>query len=195
MDYSEVKSALSKLRTHAGEERRFAAERQAEAQEAAVVLTGHWLGQKAPLSERAAQLLDQMAELSLRPLLSVAAAQGSPLRIRGEALRKAVRAELGLRTALLSHLEALLSDRRPIPMSEACAALDAPPPPRRVCDEACVLIRRLVHAEEEGLEAAMDSGEFMAMPDPLKDAAIARARQTHNWQALARDMRATGVEV
>jgi len=56
---------------------------------------------------------------------------------------------LSARAQLLEKLDALLEDKRDVPMGDGPAPRDEKPLPRRVCDEAYLLERKLISSEPE----------------------------------------------
>ena len=56
---------------------------------------------------------------------------------------------LGARAQLLAKLDGLLEDQRDVPMGDGPSPADEKPLPRRVCDEAYLLLRRLLARESE----------------------------------------------
>lgn len=62
-------------------------------------------------------------------------------------IEQAVEAEVALRRKVIARIDALLDDRTPIPVPVSGPA-EQRPPPRRVCDEAYLLMRQMVHFGE-----------------------------------------------
>lgn len=96
-------------------------------------------------------------------------------------LQYLVAAELDLRARVLAKVEALLDDREWVPESVPKAELEVRPPARRVCDQAYVSLRQLVHPEEDQVGYHVESDAFLHMPVEGKDRTIETARSSHTW--------------
>lgn len=96
-------------------------------------------------------------------------------------LQVLVEAELALRARVIAKVEKLLDDREALSELPAHVQLEVRPPRRRVCDEAYVSMRRLVHPEEDQVGYHVESDAFLHLPEELKDTKIQEARTTHTW--------------
>jgi len=96
-------------------------------------------------------------------------------------LRSLVEGELQLRERLLSRLDPLLEDRTAVPMPPPPGDAEEPVLPRRVCDEAYLLVRHMLNPQEGPLTFQLNSREFLGMSDKEKNAEIEKARKTRTW--------------
>jgi hypothetical protein len=144
--------------------------------EAAVELL---LGSDDVVASHARLLLVDLEALAIAPLV-----EASPTlpQQRAALIQQAVVAELALRRKVIARIDALLDDRTPIPIRVSRLA-EQRPPPRRVCDEAYLLMRQMVHFGEPPLEAAVEADVFLNAPDGLKDPMIKKARASGVWNA------------
>lgn len=99
-----------------------------------------------------------------------------------QALDVLVDAELTLRRKLIARVNQLLDDKRPVPPPAAAAVAEEPYHPHRVCDEAYVAMRRLVHFGEPRLAHELGATQFYAAAEPKRDIEIAYARSTNTWR-------------
>jgi hypothetical protein len=100
-----------------------------------------------------------------------------------QALNMLADSELNLRQKVIQRVNQLLDDKRPIPLQPRVG----PKPeqtehPRRVCDEAYVEMRRLVHFGESQYGSVVEVSLFYAAPEAARDKAIAEARRDNNWR-------------
>lgn len=144
-------------------------------------LTELWRGPDPELAARAKSILGRLPELAL-PLLLDAAGSNSPaddawlLRTSADAIE-----ELHRRIAL--RLDALLQDKRLVPLPSAHGLREEQtPPPRRVCDEAYLLTRRLLHPAENAENYHDHARTFLNKPMKERNAEILKARQSPAWQ-------------
>jgi len=144
-----------------------------------------WQGPDEELSERALGAMIDLGASSIVPLLATEG--GLEPADRVQALQLSVEAELALRQRVLKALDAMLDDRRPLPGRPQLAPTERAAPEKRVCDEAYLLIRKLVHFGEDELDAIVDGDAFLSLPDEQRDAAIAEARRTQTWNRLQID--------
>lgn len=100
---------------------------------------------------------------------------------RGWLLRHAVESELRLRALLAERLMQALNDKTWIEEPPPLIRSEPPPPRRRVCDEAYVLLRELLHPEEDQVGFSVDRDAFLNMPPEARDQTIERAITSHTW--------------
>jgi len=160
----------------------FAEELLEEARISARTLVDLWHGPDEDLADRALRILVDLEELAVIPLAERAVEFEPTDRV--EALQIAIEAEVALRQRVAAALEAMLDDLRPLPPRPRLAPTEVRPPPRRVCDEAYLQMRRLVHYGEDELEAMVAGDAFLNLPEDQRDAAIARARRSETWNRL-----------
>jgi len=88
------------------------------------------------------------------------------------------------RLKIAKTLENMLEDKRPREMPELPPSTEETYVPRRVCDEAYLLMRRLLAFEEMEEEQFFNADEFLNMTDEEKDAEIRRAKTSKRWIPL-----------
>ena len=138
-----------------------------------------WSGSDPVMSRKAERLLAQSEELTLGPLSESRDSVGAVERVWR--LRSLIEGELQLRERLLSRLDPLLEDRSPVPMPAPPGDAEEPVLPRRVCDEAYLLVRRMLNPQEGPLTFQLNSRAFLGMSDKDKNAEIEKARTSRKW--------------
>jgi hypothetical protein len=93
---------------------------------------------------------------------------------------------LDSRGRLVAVLDSMLDDRRDHPMPEF-KGLEEKHPPRRVCDEAYLLERRLLFSNEAEDQAYANARAFLALPPAERDKEIAKARATRTFKNFAEE--------
>ena len=93
---------------------------------------------------------------------------------------RVVEAELALRRKVIARIDKLLDDRAPV-IHPTIGPMEQKIPPRRVCDEAYLLMRQMVHFGEPPVEAGVQAKLFINAPNDFKDAQIKRARASNVW--------------
>lgn len=99
---------------------------------------------------------------------------------RSWSLTQQVEIELHLRGQLVHRLIEALGDKREV-MQPRTIPQEIPPPPLRVCDEAYLGLRRLLHPEEDQVGFSVDADGYLAMPFDVRDQAIAKALAAKTW--------------
>jgi hypothetical protein len=127
---------------------------------------------------KAKRLLLWLQELAIVPLLGAPKTPDAEERVFHVA--QAVDAELALRRKVIARIDKLLDDRSEVPV-ETSGPVEQKPPRRRVCDEAYLLMRRIVHFGEAQLDAEVQANLFLNAPDDFKDEQIRKARATNVW--------------
>jgi hypothetical protein len=135
------------------------------------------LGPDEMAASRARLLLVFLGDLAILPLLD---AKPSLPQQRAALIEQAVDAEVALRRKVIARIDALLDDRTPIPVPRSGPA-EQKPPPRRVCDEAYLLMRQMVHFGEPAVDADVQAKIFLNAPDDMKDPIIKKARASGVW--------------
>jgi hypothetical protein len=74
-------------------------------------------------------------------------------------------------TVVTGYLKAALGDTRVVPQPPEMAAMEEVPPPHRVCDEAYVGLRRLLHPESY-VQYLVETRHFVSLPDKEKNSEI-----------------------
>ena len=129
-------------------------------------------------SSNAKVLLLAMEETAIVPL--VEAPNPADPAERMFLVRQSVEAELAMRRKVLTRLDKLLDDRSTVRVSSD-ARMEQRPPQRRVCDEAYLLMRKMVHLGEDPVDALVQTNMFLNAPDGFKDARIKAARASSIW--------------
>lgn len=155
-------------------------ERQRSPVRAAVRL---WTGPDPALSDRAMAFLLTLEDLAIAPLLE---ARPPTANDRVWALTMAVDAESALRRRLIAAIDVALDDKTPVVVA-VHHPVEEVPPPRRVCDEAFLLMRSVVQLGEDLIDSQAEGGMFLALTDAEKDAVIARARASSVWRCVLLD--------
>lgn len=136
------------------------------------------LGADETASIKARRLLLQMGDPAIVPL--VEAPDPPDVERRMFLINAAVESELALRRKVLARLDKLLDDKTPLPVT-ARGPSEVKAPKRRVCDNAYLLMRRMVHLGEPVTDAAVQANIFLNAPDDFKDAEIKKARASGTW--------------
>ena len=140
-----------------------------------------WANADAELSANALGFLSEIADLAIVPLLE--GPMRSDPQSAVQALNLMADAELALRQKVIQRVNQLLDDTRPIPpRTQVGPKPDEPIHPRRVCDEAYVAMRRLVHFGESQYGSVVEVSFFYSAPEAARDKAIADARRSNDWR-------------
>ncbi|HEY2407229.1 MAG TPA: hypothetical protein VGI10_14565 [Polyangiaceae bacterium] len=140
-----------------------------------------WAKGEPELAANAFAFLSEIGDLAIVPVLE------GPLRddpkSTVQALNLLADAELGLRQKVIARVNQLLDDKRPVPPRPRIGPKpDEPDHPRRVCDEAYVAMRHIVHFGESQYGSVVEPSFFFAAPEAARDKAIAEARRSNNWR-------------
>jgi hypothetical protein len=120
---------------------------------------------------KARLVLDRLGELSVLPWL--AASRTLPLTRKLAAITSAYRAYAGLLLPIVAELERMLERKALLRPPELYGPIEEPPPVLRECDEAYVLLRRVLKPEEPWREYVVARSEFSRASEAERDAAIA----------------------
>jgi len=163
-------------------EQALAAREVAEARKIPRLATAIWANGDPDLSAAAFSFLLQAEDLALVPVLE------QPVRDEPQSVSQAMRlltgAELNLRRRIVAQIDRWLDDKRPVPQKPMVIPVEERVRPRRVCDEAYVTMRKLVHFGEGDYVQLVDENQLYDLPEAKRDAAIARARATNSWQRI-----------
>lgn len=135
---------------------------------------------KIPLtSDKAEFVLRNMAEIAIIPLLEL----NDPKDVKDKywLLDTLVTHHITLRDQLLQHLDRLLNDKALIPESQQTGPIEEAPMPSRICDEAFLAIRRLMHFTEDAGEYALNETTFFKLSFEMRDQEIDKFRKDHIW--------------
>lgn len=98
------------------------------------------------------------------------------------AARMLLDAEFRSRQRMAMCLRQRLGDLRPVPLpSDRGLKEEVVPPPRRICDEACLALRRLLHAAETPEDYWLNAEAFLNLPAEQRDAEIAAVKGGGAW--------------
>jgi len=141
-------------------------------------------------SARAAQarvLVGRLDELAASALLDAAPADAST---EVWMVATAAAAIVGLRSRIARRVQPMLADRRVLPPGPADPRVEEPVRPRRVCDEAYLTLRELLNTAETRNAFVMDRWAFLRLPEPERDAEIARVAAGQPFARLLEDAEA-----
>jgi hypothetical protein len=94
-----------------------------------------------------------------------------------------VEIQLANRVQIVAQLEKMLDDKTLLPIKEPPPHIEEKPLPRRVCDEAYLMMRSLF-ALEDAESAVFSESAFLEMTDEDRDSEIARVRSSGKWVSL-----------
>jgi len=81
-------------------------------------------------------------------------------------------------------LNSMLLDKRQLKGPDLQGFVEETPVPRRVCDEAYIMLRRLTAFKENEEDLMMNEKVFLDMTDDLKDKEIDRIKSSKEWISL-----------
>jgi hypothetical protein len=145
-----------------------------------------WLTGDESDSERASDMISELEELVLTPLLHVCG-ESEPIQ-QIHIMAMAVDIQLALREKMVVRLDRLLDDRTPLPEPELPESIEEEPFQVRVCDEAYLLMRKLLKFSENEVNYELNSDEFMDLSEEEKDAEIRKARTSETWTSWVEEM-------
>jgi hypothetical protein len=132
-------------------------------------------------------LVGRLEELAAGALLDAAPADASTEVWMVAAASAAI---VGLRSRVALRIQSMLTDRRLLPSGPADPRVEEPVRPRRVCDEAYLMLRELLNTGESRTAFVMDRWAFLRLPEPERDAEIARAAAGQPFARLLEDQEA-----
>jgi len=140
-----------------------------------------WRGPDRELAAKAKLLLGRINELALPLLLEVAGT--NPPADDAWLLRTSAAAAEALHQKVAVRLNQLLQDKRAIPPAEVHGLKEEEtPPPRRICDEAYLLARRLLNPNESVQAYNDHANQFLNLPVKEKSAQILSTRRSRSWR-------------
>lgn len=95
-----------------------------------------------------------------------------------------VDSHLEVRNTIVERLKKMLDDKRPMNYQKM-PRVEETPPPSRVCDEAYVLLRRLLNTAEDKETQIANTRLFLRLPEARKDIEIRKAQNSRTWTNLA----------
>jgi hypothetical protein len=125
------------------------------------------------VARNALSLVDYIEDLAVVPLLEAP----KPPSAYGRVLRMTdiVDGQLAVREKTVVLLEKMLDDKSPVPW-RTDPVVEEQPAPSRVCDEAYLLLRRLLNTREGRDERLSNARTYLHLPDARKDAEIRKAK-------------------
>jgi hypothetical protein len=150
------------------------------AQPAEVVRLAH--SDSVDLQATASAVLQNLGPMAI-PALLQALRESSPEDCVWD-FQTAARLHLESRTQLVAALEKRLTDKRPIQIGDPFAVRDEEPAPRRVCDEAFSVLRRLLASKESAPEITEQDRLFLELSESARDQEIARFLESKDWLNL-----------
>lgn len=141
-----------------------------------------WANAEPPLADEAFDFLVDVEDLAIVPV--VEGPQRDDAATVAAAIELVTDQELKLRQRVFERLTQWLEDKRPIPQRRRSAVIEEKAPERRVCDDAYLALRRLVHFGEDELAQLVDARQFLQLPDAKRDEIIARAKATKTWRRI-----------
>jgi hypothetical protein len=164
------------------EEDAFVAHEVAESRLTGRVAARMWSNAEPQLAHQAFSFLIDIEDLAIVPVLE------DPLRDDPTAVSQAMALltgeEVKLRARIVKRLDTWLDDKRPIPQKPRVLPTEGRVQARRVCDEAYVYMRRLVHFGEGELRQLVDRDRFYDLSEEQRDLAIKTARATNSWRIV-----------
>ncbi|MDP2365634.1 MAG: hypothetical protein Q8M94_17945 [Ignavibacteria bacterium] len=91
---------------------------------------------------------------------------------------------LGNRNKISILLNSMFLDKRQLKGPELLGVVEEKPVPRRVCDEAYLMFRRLTAFKEDEEEIMMNERMFLDMTDDQRDKEIERLKSSKEWISL-----------
>ncbi len=137
------------------------------------------------MSNRASDLLGLIEDVAVVPLMEVPSPPGSMQRVW--MLQTLVAAELELRQKIVKKLDELMDDKNTVPIPFYVGSLEEPPVPRRVCDEAYVLMRQMMNLSENREQYYLNVDNFLNLSEKEKDGEIDKTRKSRTWTRWIQD--------
>jgi len=160
----------------------FAAREVAEARLTGRVAARLWAKGEPVVAQQAFSFLLDIEELAIAPVLE------GPLRDEPTAVSQAMALltteEVKLRARIVKQVDKWLDDKRPVPQKPSPLPREGQVHERRVCDEAYIAMRRLVHFGEGELRLLVDRDRFYELSEAKRDSAIKAARATNSWRVV-----------
>ena len=132
-------------------------------------------------STKAAAILLDIDDLALTPILDSINFNNAEDLVWD--METVVDIQLKNRFRIVKILDKMLLDKRMLEQPEPSEEIEEEQVPRRVCDEAYIMMRRLFALEDEETEL-MNVDMFLDLPVEVQDAEIARIKKTKKWVSL-----------
>ncbi len=95
-----------------------------------------------------------------------------------------VDSQLEVRNRIVDRLKKMLGDKRPLNYKRM-PRVEETPPESRVCDEAYVLLRRLLNTSEDQEKQAINTRLFLRLAEARRDIEIRKAENLETWSDFA----------
>ncbi|MFQ6008775.1 MAG: hypothetical protein ACE5K8_07485 [Candidatus Zixiibacteriota bacterium] len=132
-------------------------------------------------AEKAAAILLELGDLALAPLLEKVDLSDPESTVWE--MKLAVDIHLANRARVVKLLEEMLEDTTMVEPGVSLVHVEEAPVPKRVCDEAYLMMRVLFALEDEETRL-MNTDAFLDLSDEERDAEIKRARESGKWSSL-----------
>ena len=133
-------------------------------------------------SRQASRLLSDLEELAIVPLLEASSPTASDQRLWS--LQVVVDEVVQLQQRVVNRLQETMLDRSSLPSPPSRTPMEETLPARRMCDEAYLMLRRLLVLSEDGLAQIMSAEAFLHLPDAEKDVVIGQLKESKVWARL-----------
>ncbi len=130
------------------------------------------------MGRRAASMITNIGELAIVPLLEAKPPSKPASRVWN--MEVVISAHLQERAKVVALLNAMLSDKAKIRWEKAMPEEGAPVP-SRVCDEAYLMMRRLLNNNEDKAQFLNEHEAFLQLSDAEKDKEIQKVAKSHAW--------------
>ena len=156
-----------------------------DASQSAASLTHVWASASTSDRQKAQTVLETLRELAVDPWLSVGAAGHGSRDV--EAALQACRAYLAAQEDLLQRLGAMMDVTTRVPPREMEGPVEEEEQPSRECDEAYLLVRRLLRVDESVLIRTLNRELFLSLPPSKRDAEISNFKKTGHWAVFVEE--------
>lgn len=138
-----------------------------------------WLGNREADGKKAGDIFFELDELVIYPCIE-AIDQSLPKQ-KIQLISLAVDQHLENRQQLLAKLKRMMEDKTQLPLAPSIEPVEQKPRPRRVCDEAYLLVRRLLNFSEDEVDYELNANDFLELSDKEKDNEILKAMNSKTW--------------
>jgi len=144
-----------------------------------------WATHSGDERRKAACVLRALEELGIRAWLNRFGQV--PATERLEAAEAVIDSYRVVQERLTNALRPLLDDTTPLPLPAWPGPIEERRPATRVCDEAYLLLRQLLKADERQMTALESERAFLLQTDPERDRTIRRYKDKQEWADLTAD--------
>lgn len=144
-------------------------------------IVGMLRGEDEETADRAGYVLTELGNLPLHPLLDSPDTE-EPENAIWE-MKQILAIHLEDRSRVVARLDELLLDKSPLPSPFPLGEVEEEPVERRVCDEAYLMMRKLLAFEDEASTGANED-VYLDMSDDERDKEIERLKNTREWITL-----------